>query len=79
MHTTAESATSSRLLTQQEVCQMFSRGPVTLWRWQKAGKLHPIYIAGKPRYRPDEVERLASEGDGTAPRPPVRPTAGAAA
>jgi len=77
MKTTPE--TTRAMLSRKEVCDKFRRKPVTIWRWERAGLLTPVYIRGKLHYNADEVERLANEGDGVKPHAPTRPAAGAAA
>ena len=51
-----------RLLDPDAVKSMASISETTLWRWQKAGYLTPIYIGGVRRYRLSEVESLMSGG-----------------
>ena len=77
MNTTPE--TKRATLSRKEVCDMFRRKPVTIWRWEKAGLLTPVYIRGKLHYNAAEVERLATEGDGVKPHVPTRPDTDAAA
>ena len=77
MNTTTEA--NRRFYSRKEICRIFSRDPTTVWRWQRAGKLHPVYVAGIPHYHADDVERLIAEGDGIVPHVPKRPTADAAA
>ena len=59
-----------RLLSRKEVRALLNRGDATIWRWEKAGILRPIYIKGYPQYDQDEVLRLAAQGDGSKPRTP---------
>lgn len=59
-----------RLLSRKEVRALLNRGDATIWRWEKAGILHPVYIRGYPQYNHDEVMRLAAQGDGSKPRTP---------
>lgn len=51
-----------RLLDTDAVKSMASISETTLWRWQKAGYLTPIYIGGVRRYRLSEVKSLMSGG-----------------
>ena len=55
-----------RLLARKELCATFNRSETSIWRWQRAGLLHPVYIAGRPFYSADEVERLIANGEAAA-------------
>ena len=43
------SAPTDELLTKKEVCEFLKVQPITLWRWQKQGKIE-TYGIGKNRY-----------------------------
>ena len=40
---------SEELLTKKEVCELLKVKPITIWRWQKEGKINS-YGIGKNRY-----------------------------
>lgn len=46
------------LLSAKEVCQYLSINNSTLWRWGKAGIVHPVRIGGKVRYKKSEISKL---------------------
>jgi len=48
--------------TRKEVMRIFNISSVTLWNWQKKGILKPAgYIAGRPRYRIEDIEAVGTE------------------
>lgn len=51
------------LLTPTEVCEQLKISEVTLWRWQKAEYLKPLYIGGKRRYKTSDVQSLIEKGE----------------
>jgi len=59
-----------RLARRSEVREIVHRSDATIYRWERAGLLTPIYIRGFPHYDLDEVRRLVAHGDGSAPRAP---------
>lgn len=44
--------------TKYEVCQMLGVSTVTLWRWEKAGRLRPVPDIGTKIYPRAELERF---------------------
>jgi hypothetical protein len=47
------------LLTQQQVAEMLQVHPTTVRRWEKQGSLKRLAFMRHPRYRLDDIERLA--------------------
>ena len=45
----APAPANEELLTKKEVCELLKVTPVTIWRWQKEGKINS-YGIGKNRY-----------------------------
>lgn len=45
----APAPANKELLTKKEVCELLKVKPVTIWRWQKEGKINS-YGIGKNRY-----------------------------
>ena len=58
----AEQKAKEMLLTPTEVCEQLKISDVTLWRWQKAEYLTPLYIGGKRRYKVSDVQALIEKG-----------------
>jgi len=58
----AEQKAKEMLLTPTEVCEQLKISDVTLWRWQKAEYLTPLYIGGKRRYKASDVQALIEKG-----------------
>ena len=58
----AEAKAKEMLLTPTEVCEQLKISDVTLWRWQKAEYLKPLYIGGKRRYKTSDVQSLIEKG-----------------
>lgn len=58
----AEQKAKEMLLTPAEVCEQLKISDVTLWRWQKAEYLTPLYIGGKRRYKASDVQVLIEKG-----------------
>ena len=48
------------LIARTKFCTDTGCSSVTAWRWEKAGLLPPIRIAGKTYYRDSDVERFAN-------------------
>lgn len=57
----AEQKAKEMLLTPTEVCERLSITSTTLWRWQKAEYLIPIYIGGKRRFKTKDVEAIIEQ------------------
>lgn len=52
------------LMTCKEVMQFLRvKSPVTLWTWEKAGKLHPIKVGKIKLYHRSSIEALVKEQD----------------
>ena len=58
----AEAKAKEMLLTPTEVCEQLKISDVTLWRWQKAEYLTPLYIGGKRRFKSSEVQAIIEKG-----------------
>ena len=58
----AEQKAKEMLLTPTEVCEQLKISDVTLWRWQKAEYLTPLYIGGKRRFKSSEVQAIIEKG-----------------
>ena len=58
----AEQRAKEMLLTPTDVCEQLKISDVTLWRWQKAEYLTPLYIGGKRRYKASEVQSIIEKG-----------------
>jgi len=49
------------LLSVKEVSKILGVTSVTLWRWEKAGKLQPVHVSSNvSRYRRSDIEKLLS-------------------
>ena len=46
------------LLTTKQACDAFKIGATTLWRWVKAGLLHPRKAGVKNLFSKDEIEKV---------------------
>jgi predicted site-specific integrase-resolvase len=52
------------LMTAKEVMQFLRvKSPVTLWSWEKAGKLHPVKIGKSKLYHRSSIVALVKEPD----------------
>ena len=48
-----------------EVCEILSKNPATLWRWEKSGYLIPTTRVGKnPRYSKSDIDKLLGKKGG---------------
>jgi len=49
---------ANELLTIDEVVASLKVSKMTLWRWDKSGRLKKLVIGGVPRYRRSDIENL---------------------
>ncbi len=43
------------LITPKEACEILQCTPVTLWRWEKKGRIQPFGIGGKKFFKRSEL------------------------
>ena len=43
------------LITPKEACELLQCTPVTLWRWEKKGRIQPFGIGGKKFFKKSEL------------------------
>ncbi len=48
----------AELLTQKEVAKLFLVSRITVWKWEKEGKIKSILINGIKRFKTKEIEKL---------------------
>lgn len=49
---------SKNLLTRKETCELLQVSPVTLWQWDKDGKLKAVRLNSRVRYRMQDIEQF---------------------
>lgn len=47
---------TTKLLTFDEKCKELKKSRGTLWRYVRDGKMKPAYIAGKPYFKPENID-----------------------
>lgn len=55
------------ILTIEEVADILKVSKMTLWRWNKNGKLKKIDIGGMPRYRRSDIDALLNDNNQNYP------------
>lgn len=53
-----------RYLTGKEAAEMLCIDTSTLWRWRKAGYLHPVDVGGMKRYKLSEINNYLKSQEG---------------
>ncbi|MFR9557065.1 MAG: helix-turn-helix domain-containing protein [Rikenellaceae bacterium] len=58
----AEEKANGSLVNPKNVEERLDVSSSTLWRWDKAGYLSPIYIGGRKMYRASDINALIEQG-----------------
>ena len=49
-------------LTVDQVCDVIGVSRVTLWKWEKQGKLIPVRLGKFVKYRKEDIEQILKDG-----------------
>lgn len=51
-------ANSESHVRTKKACEILDVSPTTIWRLEKSGKLHPLWIGGEKRYKMSELKAI---------------------